>query len=66
MGNFVFDPLSAENADRVFEPGTAVNYENQFFMPDHRGQYFTIESFLFEQEAARMLCDQPFELMVIE
>ena len=66
VGNFVFDPLSAENADRVFEPGTAVNYENQFFMPDHQGQYFTIESFLFEQEAARMLCDQPFELMVIE
>ena len=66
VGNFVFDPLSAENADRVFEPGTAVNYENQFFMPDHRGQYFTIESFLFEQEAARMLCDQPFELMVID
>ena len=66
VGNFVFDPLSTENADRVFEPGTAVNYENQFFMPDHRGQYFTIESFLFEKEQARMLCDQPFELMVID
>jgi Xaa-Pro aminopeptidase len=66
VGDFVYDPLSVENAERVFEPGTAVNYENQFFMPDHRGQYFTIESFLFEQEAARMLSDQPFELMVID
>jgi Xaa-Pro dipeptidase len=66
VGNFVFDPLSSENADRVFEPGTAVNYENQFFMPDHQGQYFTIESFLFEREQARMLSDQPFELMVID
>jgi Xaa-Pro dipeptidase len=66
VGNFVFDPLSSENADRVFEPGTAVNYENQFFMPDHQGQYFTIDSFLFEQKEARMLSDQPFELMVID
>lgn len=66
VGNFVFDPLSDTNADRLFEPGTAVNYENQFFMPDHQGQYFTIDSFLFEEREARMLSDQPFELMVIE
>jgi Xaa-Pro aminopeptidase len=66
VGNFVFDPLSDVNADRLFEPGTAVNYENQFFMPAHQGQYFTIESFLFEQEEAHMLSDQPFELMVID
>ena len=66
VGNFVFDPMSSENTDRVFESGTAVNYENQFFMPDHRGQYFTIESFLFEKEQTHMLSDQPFELMVID
>lgn len=66
VGNFVVDPLSDENADRLFEPGSAVNYENQFFMPDHQGQYFTIDSFLFEQQEAHMLSDQPFELMVIE
>ena len=66
VGNFVFDPMSSENTDRVFESGTAVNYENQFFMPDHRGQYFTIESFLFEREQTHMLSDQPFELMVID
>lgn len=66
VGNFIFDPLSDVNTDRVFEPGTAVNYENQFFMPAHQGQYFTIESFLFEQDKASMLSDQPFELIVIE
>lgn len=66
VGNFVFDPLSEINTDRVFEPGTAVNYENQFFMPAHQGQYFTIESFLFEQDKASMLSDQPFELIVID
>ncbi len=66
VGNFIFDPLSDVNADRLFEPGTAVNYENQFFMPAHQGQYFTIESFLFEQDKASMLSDQPFELIVID
>jgi Xaa-Pro aminopeptidase len=66
VGDFVFDPTSETNADRTFEPGTGVNYENQFFMPGHRGQYFTIESLLFEQEQARMLSDQPFDLMVID
>ena len=66
VGNFVYDPLSDINADRVFEPGTAVNYENQFFMPAHQGQYFTIDSFLFEESAAHMLSEQPFELIVIE
>ena len=66
VGNFVFDPLLEGNADRVFEPGTAVNYENQFFMPAHQGQYFTIESFLFEADQARMLSDQPFDVIVID
>lgn len=66
VGNFVYDPLSDINSDRLFEPGTAVNYENQFFMPAHQGQYFTIDSFLFEEDKAHMLSDQPFELIVIE
>lgn len=66
VGNFVVDPLSETNADRVFEPGTAINYENQFFMPSHQGQYFTIDSFLFEEEKASMLSEQPFELIVID
>lgn len=66
VGNFVFDPLADENSDAVFAPGTAVNYENQFFMPRHQGQYFTIESFLFEDDQAHMLSEQPFELIVVE
>ncbi len=66
VGNFVFDPASDTDTDRVFEPYTAVNYENQFFMPEHQGQYFSIESFLFEEERCSMLCDQPFDLIAIE
>jgi Xaa-Pro aminopeptidase len=66
VGNFVFDPASDTDTERVFEPCTAVNYENQFFLPDHRGQYFTIESILFEQGGCSMLSDQPFDLIVVE
>jgi len=66
VGNFVFDPASEPYTTRTFEPCTAVNYENQFFMPDHRGQYFTIESFLFEEDKASMVSDQPFDVMVID
>jgi Xaa-Pro aminopeptidase len=66
VGHFVYDPLSEINADRRFEPGTAVNYENQFFLPRHIGQYFTIETFLFTETDARMLSTLPFELMMIE
>ena len=66
VGNFVYDPLSEINADRCFEPGTAVNYENQFFLPRHVGQYFTIDSFLFTKDAARGLSEMPFDLMIIE
>lgn len=65
VGHFVFDPLSAINADRLFEPGTIVNYENQFFLPRHIGQYFTIDSFLFTKDGARGVSDQPFDLMVV-
>jgi len=35
-------------------------------MPEHRGQYFTIESFLFEEDGYSMLSDQPFDLIVVE
>jgi Xaa-Pro dipeptidase len=64
VGNFVYDPQSDDNGERVFEPGTSVNYENQFFMPGHVGQYFTITSLLFTEAEGRMLSDMPFELIV--
>ncbi len=65
VGNFVVDPMSETNADRLFEPGTCVNYEHQFFLPRHIGQYFTIESLLFTENEARFLGDHPFEALSI-
>ena len=67
VGNFVFDPLSEKNADRLFEPGTAVNYESQIFLPRHTGGYFMIESFLFTEERAILATEPaPYGLTVIE
>ena len=66
VGNFVYDAASEAEDDRAFQPNTAVNYENQFFMPRHQGQYFTIETLLFEADSVAMLSEPPFELIVIE
>jgi Xaa-Pro aminopeptidase len=65
VGNFVFDPMADGDTDRVFEAGTAVNYEHQFFLPRHIGQYFTIDSFLFTEKEAKGLSEESFELVVI-
>jgi Xaa-Pro aminopeptidase len=66
VGHVMYEPGADTNADRVFEPGTAVNYEHQFFLPRHQGQYFTVDSFLFEANEARGLSEHPFELVVVD
>ena len=67
VGNFVYDPLSEKNADRLFEPGTVVNHEIQIFMPRHVGQFFMIDCLLFKADGARLAtADVPHSLMVIE
>lgn len=66
VGPFVFDPLSPINADRVFDANTAVNYENQFFMPRHEGMLFQIDTFAFFEKDARILSTLTPDLVVIE
>ena len=53
VGNFVYDPLAETNADRAFEPGTAVNYEVQVFLPQHAGCFVAIETLLFGERMSR-------------
>lgn len=67
VGNFVYDPLSEKNADRVFEPGTAVNHEIQIFLPRFVGQFFVIESLLFEADKASFSTPEvPYDLIVVD
>ena len=66
VGNFIYDLGSEENIDRSFEPGTVVNYENQFFLPRQVGLYFMIESIAFGADDAHLLSNVPYELTVID
>ena len=60
-------PWPRKNADRAFEPGTAVNYEVQVFLPGHAGCFVAIETFLFGDEKVTLATEQvPYGLAVIE
>ena len=67
VGNFVYDPLAEKNADREFEPGTAVNYEVQVFLPRHAGCFVAIETLLFGDEEVTLATEQvPYGLAIVE
>jgi hypothetical protein len=66
VGNFVFDPLDTHNHDRLFEPGTVINYENQFDLPREEGHFFQIECLMFESDRAKLMSSIPYGLHVIE
>jgi Xaa-Pro aminopeptidase len=66
VGNFIYDVSSEENIDRLFEPGTVVNYENQFFLPRQVGLFFMIESMAFLDDEARLLSTVAYDLGIIE
>lgn len=65
VGHFMYDPLDPARAERPFEPGTAVNYEQQFFLPRHVGQHFTIDTLLFTKDRAVGLTELPFNLIQV-
>ena len=65
VGNFVYE-LSDIDSDVVFEPGTVVNYESQFFGPRMTGLTYLIDSLVFERDGARIACSLPRELLVID
>jgi Xaa-Pro aminopeptidase len=65
VGNVVWDPLSELHADKVFEPGTAVNCETQIFLPRHVGQFFSIDTLLFDDDEAVIASELPATLTVI-
>lgn len=56
-GNYVFDPVSDIGRDKVFEPGIAINFENQFYLPGKRGLYFMIETVLLDEDGTHLLSE---------
>ncbi len=65
VGNFVYE-VSGDESGRVFEPGTVVNYETQFFGPRLTGITYTICTLMFEQESAGFPVQTPRELIVLD
>jgi Xaa-Pro aminopeptidase len=56
-GNYVFDPASDIGRDKVFEPGIALNFENQFYLSNHRGLFFMIETVLLDEAGTHLLSE---------
>jgi hypothetical protein len=65
VGNFVYE-VSGDDSERVFEPGTVVNYETQFFGPRLTGITYTICTLMFKEGAAGFPVETPRELIVLD
>ena len=64
VGNFVFDLTDDFNHDRVFEPNTVINYENQFYLPRRQGHFFQIDSIMFEPGGWKYMSEYPGGVIV--
>lgn len=56
-GNYVFDPVSEIGRDKIFEPGIALNFENQFYLEGRRGLFFMIETVLLDDTGTHLLSE---------
>jgi Xaa-Pro aminopeptidase len=65
VGNFVYE-MSDTESEKVFEPGTCVNFESQFFSPRMSGITYYICTLLFKQDTAILPVTAPRQLVVIE
>ena len=65
VGNFVYE-MSHTDSERVFEPGTCVNFESQFFSPRMSGITYYICTLLFKEDWAGLPIRAPRELVVID
>ena len=65
VGNFVYE-MSHTDSDRVFEPGTCVNFESQFFSPRMSGITYYICMLLFKDDVAELPIKAPRRLVVLD
>jgi Xaa-Pro dipeptidase len=64
VGEFRYS-IGTDPGDQVFAPGTVVNHEAQFFMPDLRGYSIIIDTALFTEKEAYWASRVPRELMIV-
>ena len=65
VGNYVYE-MTDTDSDKVFEPGTIVNFESQFYAPRMAGMTYYIDTLLFKEDTAlRPLTFQP-KLVIVD
>jgi Xaa-Pro dipeptidase len=64
VGNFRYS-IAVDPGDQSFGPGTVVNHEAQFFMPDLRGYSVIIDTLVFSESEASWTSNVPRELIVV-
>ncbi|MBT3557096.1 MAG: aminopeptidase P family protein [Rhodospirillales bacterium] len=65
VGNFVYE-MSDTDSDHIFEPGTVVNFETQFFSPRMSGITYYIDTLMFKKDTATQPCKSPLEMVVLD
>ena len=65
VGNFVYE-MTDTDSDKVFEAGTCVNFESQFFSPRMAGITYYICTLVFKQDQALLPVQAPRRLIVID
>ncbi len=65
VGTFVYDP-EIDPEGRRFVPGTVVNYESDFFLPQMAGLSLIIDTMMFTETGAELTQSAPHEVIVIE
>lgn len=64
VGNFVYE-MSDTESETLFEPGTVVNFETQFFGPRLTGITYTICTLMFHEDRADLPVRTPRKLIVL-
>ena len=64
VGNYVYE-MSDTQTEKVFEPGTVVNFESQFFSPRMSGITYYIDTLMFKADNACQPLKSPLELIVV-
>ncbi|UCE90723.1 MAG: aminopeptidase P family protein [Methanobacteriota archaeon] len=65
VGSFVYDP-SFDSGGRHFVPGTIVNFESNFYLPNNGGCSAIINTLAFSKDSARILSQIPNDLIVVQ
>ena len=64
VGNYVYEMTDTET-ERIFEPGTVVNFESQCFSPCMSGITYYIDTLMFKADMAYQPLKSPLELVVV-